>query len=426
MGCAQWAPAAFLLAALLLAGQAAGQANAPEVPGAAGGWRQGRATFYGGPESFLQNFDDRGPPPEYGFGSAVYGSCGYTQQNFTEGVTYDNVPYPKDMLMAVANIDADFPGSCGRCYEVRCRSGFVLSNGTEIYNTSLGYSLPAKAPNALDDFGRRWLGNPTANQSQQSVQCWDDDASIYVVVTDSCPCIQTDVNTGAVTGTNPPCCGDIYHMDLTYWGFQKLAHPLNGIISTSFRPVDCNSKQPLQFSPGFINQTIYGDKVETGWGWFPYKHNTVTFWSQGYGVGGSNATCISLGPKQGGITLACRECGRSGYQPFKGASALEFWIRDQNGSSTIPDVQVGAGDYDKKQYCASVKTGSLSPVERQGLYAKFSVPLSSFSCPFAQDQITQVSFQNADGQLVSFCLDGIQIIGGSGRVQSSSIGRHRI
>lgn len=40
-------------------------------------------------------------------------------QNFTEGVTYDNVPYPKEMLMAVANIDQDYPGSCGRCYEVR-------------------------------------------------------------------------------------------------------------------------------------------------------------------------------------------------------------------------------------------------------------------------------------------------------------------
>ena len=62
---------------------------------------------------------------------------------------------------------------------------------------------------------------------------------------------------------------------------------------------------------------------------------------QGYGVGGSNATCISIGPKAGGLTLACRECSQSGYQPFKGASALEFWIRDQNGSSTIPDVQVG-------------------------------------------------------------------------------------
>lgn len=57
------------------------------------------------------------------------------------------------------------------------------------------------------------------------------------------------------------------------------------------------------------------------------------------------------------------------------------------------ESQVGAGDYDKKQYCASVKTGSLSPVERQGLYAKFSVPLSSFACPFAQDQITQVRAQ---------------------------------
>ncbi len=42
--------------------------------------------------------------------------------------------------------------------------------------------------------------------------------------------------------------------------------------------------------------------------------------------------------------------------------------------------------------------------------------------------LVQVSFQNSEGQLVSFCLDNIQIVGasGSGRVQSSSIGRHRI
>ena len=91
----------------------------------------------------------------------------------------------------------------------------------------------------------RWLGNPTAalqEQSvrcwkdpgkglrnpnmtctggwatprpalqEQSVRCWNDSASIVVIVTDNCPCVQTDVNTGAVTGINPPCCGDIYHM----------------------------------------------------------------------------------------------------------------------------------------------------------------------------------------------------------------------
>ena len=66
--------------------------------------------------------------------------------------------------------------------------------------------------------------------------------------------------------------------DLSYWGFQQLAHPLNGIMMTEFRPVSCDTHQPLSFDPGFINSTIYGDKVETGWAWFPYKQNTDNFW----------------------------------------------------------------------------------------------------------------------------------------------------
>ena len=75
-------------------------------------------------------------------------------QNYTEGVTYANVPYPKEALAALANIDEDFPGSCGRCYEVRCKNGLVLSNGTSIFNTTQGYNLPAHAPNATDDYNR--------------------------------------------------------------------------------------------------------------------------------------------------------------------------------------------------------------------------------------------------------------------------------
>ena len=66
--------------------------------------------------------------------------------------------------------------------------------------------------------------------------------------------------------------------DLSYWGFQQLAHPLNGIMMTEFRPVSCDTHEPLNFDPGFINSTIYGDKVETGWAWFPYKQNTDNFW----------------------------------------------------------------------------------------------------------------------------------------------------
>jgi hypothetical protein len=66
---------------------------------------------------------------------------------------------------------------------------------------------------------------------------------------------------------------------------------------------------------------------------------------QGYGLGGSNATCVELGPKQGGLTLACRECAQSGYQPFARGNAVEFWLKDQNGSSAIPDLQVRAWLY---------------------------------------------------------------------------------
>ena len=39
-----------------------------------------RGTFYGGPESFLSHFSDRGPAPEFGFGNTLFGSCGYYQQ----------------------------------------------------------------------------------------------------------------------------------------------------------------------------------------------------------------------------------------------------------------------------------------------------------------------------------------------------------
>ena len=28
-------------------------------------------------------------------------------------------------------------------------------------------------------------------------------------------------------GTNPPCCGDVYHFDLSYWAFQNVRPPLH-------------------------------------------------------------------------------------------------------------------------------------------------------------------------------------------------------
>jgi cullin-associated NEDD8-dissociated protein 1 len=39
--------------------------------------------------------------------------------------------------------------------------------------------------------------------------------------------------------------------------FQQLAHPEYGIMMVDFRPVDCESKRPIQFDPGFISDKIY-------------------------------------------------------------------------------------------------------------------------------------------------------------------------
>lgn len=46
----------------------------------------------------------------------------------------------------------------------------------------------------------------------------------------------------------------------------------------NFRPVDCASKQPFrQFLPGFINETIFGDRVETGWSFNVYDADEYQF-----------------------------------------------------------------------------------------------------------------------------------------------------
>ena len=44
-----------------------------------------------GSPQYLKNFPRRGPPPEYGFGTALYGSCGYTSQAGTGSVDFSDV-----------------------------------------------------------------------------------------------------------------------------------------------------------------------------------------------------------------------------------------------------------------------------------------------------------------------------------------------
>ena len=46
----------------------------------------------------------------------------------------------------------------------------------------------------------------------------------------------------------------------------------------NFRPVDCYTKQPFtDFLPGYVNETIYGDRVESGWSYNVYGSDQNQF-----------------------------------------------------------------------------------------------------------------------------------------------------
>ena len=42
----------------------------------------------------------------------------------------------------------------------------------------------------------------------------------------------------------------VYHFDLSYWAFEKLAHPVYGLQMVDFKAVSCLTSEPLQFLPG--------------------------------------------------------------------------------------------------------------------------------------------------------------------------------
>ena len=76
-----------------------------------GAWIPGRATFYGASKQLEEVNVKRGRPAGQ-FGVIEYGSCGFTEANGT-------LPYPIDVYAAVSDQNLDYPGSCGRCYQVR-------------------------------------------------------------------------------------------------------------------------------------------------------------------------------------------------------------------------------------------------------------------------------------------------------------------
>jgi hypothetical protein len=73
-----------------------------------GGWRQGRASWYGTPQPYADYFAKTRPGGLDAFGITEWGGCGYT--NSYDGV--GEVVFPKEAIAAYGDANDDSPGGC--------------------------------------------------------------------------------------------------------------------------------------------------------------------------------------------------------------------------------------------------------------------------------------------------------------------------
>lgn len=209
---------------------------------------------------------------------------------------------------------------------------------------------------------------------------------------------------------------DIYHIDLSYWAFEKLAHPLYGVMNVDFRPVDCFNHQPLKLYPGHVSKTIYSNGPEPGWSFQTFKPAEQAIMHKDSAADGGTAACASVLP-QGGVTFNCRRCTEGGYQPFNGASAISFWIKPvKNVASTGRlSLKLALGWPSRNQFCdALVYLEPESYKEQKGDHRRYEIPIDKFACGRqGLNNVEGLSFVNADdGQETAFCVDHLEILGG--------------
>jgi Lytic transglycolase len=70
---------------------------------------------------------------------------------------------------------------------------------------------------------------------ERSSACFDPSASLVVTITDTCPCHYP----GNYASNKRWCCGDMYHLDISHWAYEKLADPKLGVIALEWRDVPC-------------------------------------------------------------------------------------------------------------------------------------------------------------------------------------------
>ncbi|GMH42149.1 hypothetical protein BSKO_10068 [Bryopsis sp. KO-2023] len=390
------------------------------------GWKTAGATYFDAPDYWKAAFQ----PGKFG---DLYGnSCGYLDR--TAGVEPSNAGFPLPFdgirIVSIAAHHSvkrlDVIGSCGRCYEIRCKTGLVVSgDGVTPKSIYEGYYLPRYAPDLLDPEGRPWPGKPDEYEELRYTQCREDAETIVITIIDSCPCVY-------IGGRRQmPCCGPLPHFDLSFWAFDKLAHPLYGNMMIEYRPVACDTREPLQTEKPYISDTVYGDGPGAGWGWASYGEQESTLLAKNEGLNHSTATCMILTPG-GGLSFHCRGCEKEGFQPFNNTYALEFWIRSRStevksldGKGDVLALELylsqmhnleysEAGAFTKPATFCNSKLALVdyTPVGKTDDWLQFQIPFVDFNCEgeLNLSGVNRIVFEDGDVKNVEFCLDEVRII----------------
>ncbi|PNH06791.1 hypothetical protein TSOC_006808 [Tetrabaena socialis] len=107
------------------------------------------------------------------------------------------------------------------------------------------------------------VGDNYGGRFDRGWACRDNQASVIVQITDTCPC-----NYPSNAYSNKRwCCGDEYHLDLSAWAFEKLAEPKWGVIGIMARPVSCSTKpwKPAPTPPEGASSE--NTRIPRPWGW---------------------------------------------------------------------------------------------------------------------------------------------------------------
>ncbi|GAX75119.1 hypothetical protein CEUSTIGMA_g2563.t1 [Chlamydomonas eustigma] len=289
-------------------------------------WKSGRATFYG-----LGNW------------SIMKGSCNYGYIGTEEPLGWD--------VAALADADLpDYPESCSFCYEVRCNPAVISDN----------------------------YGNPLDRTSA----CFDSSTSVIVRITDTCPCTFAP----NFYSNKRWCCGDMFHMDMSQWAFEKLASKKWGVMATQYRAVPC-TYQPSHPAPQSPETTpFYGyvqNFVPPTRDWPEYESNGIAShlaifdgtYESGFYDASWNAEIYPISSGALGILgrpAICAAINSGGALAFRGPSgsvsgrlSVHFWMyvgyagTDGSGSQ-VADINLNLRS-DQGEGCEPVSIYNVNP-----------------------------------------------------------------